>query len=255
MSVQQSAATLFALARGDAADLAALRSCGDDIAEGARIQLAVLEGWRQLGEELGGWKIGMSSRGLRDSMGTGVRPFGFVLASRILASGAELDVSRVPDCLLEPEICVTMGAPLGGPDVTEEQAKAAVASVSPAFEICSKRLPSGMPRSVRIGNDLNNWGIVVGPEHSTDIALDRLAVELFRDGEPIDSGHSGQDVIDSPYLSLARVCRTLADHGLALAAGQRLITGSVLAGARVAGHSRFTARFGELGEVTVTVRS
>jgi 2-keto-4-pentenoate hydratase len=148
-----------------------------------------------------------------------------------------------------------MGAPLGGPDVTEARARAAVAAVSPAFEICSKRLPAGLPRSVRIGNDLNNWGIVVGPAHSTDVALDELAVELFRDGELIDSGHSRQDVIDSPYLSLARVCRTLAEHGLSLSAGQRLITGSLLAGTPVAGATRFTARFGELGEVTVTVRS
>jgi len=35
---------------------------------------------RLSGSEIGGWKIGWTSRGARDQMGVGFRPFGYVLA-------------------------------------------------------------------------------------------------------------------------------------------------------------------------------
>jgi 2-keto-4-pentenoate hydratase len=222
-----------------------------DPSAGEELQLSVLDLWREAGEDLGGWKIGFTSRKMRDSMGEGFRPFGYILASRIFASGAQVP-SGIPNCKLEPEIAVVMGQRLGGPDVTVEQARAAVAAVVPAFEINSSRLPPGMPKAIRLGNSLNNWGMVVGPERSADIDLSSLSVELYADGELIGSAGAGPDIIDDPYLSLTRVCRTLAASGRCLEAGQRVITGSLLAATPVAGRTRFEARYGALGDVSVT---
>ena len=50
--------------------------------EGLRRQLA------NLGDRLvAGWKIGLTSGIARDSMGQGFRPFGYILADRVFASG------------------------------------------------------------------------------------------------------------------------------------------------------------------------
>src|SRR5262249_39507236 len=140
--------------------LAAL--AGADYASALRLQLAVLAAWEGGGHTVGGWEIGLTSRAARDSMGEGIRPHGDVLADPILESRPPLG-ERVPHLWLEPEIAVTLGADLAGDDVTVEQAKAAVVSVAPAFEINSGRVPKGSSLAIRLGNALNNWGIAVGP--------------------------------------------------------------------------------------------
>ena len=52
--------------------------------EGQALQLQLLERWLNEGETLGGWKIGMTSGESRDALGPGIRPFGFVLKSRLV---------------------------------------------------------------------------------------------------------------------------------------------------------------------------
>jgi 2-keto-4-pentenoate hydratase len=252
----RAAQALLGAAQGrpfDDAGLAALRAYdGADLAqEGLPLQLAVAELWRQAGEEIGGYKIGWTSRGARDRGGPGFRPFGFVLASRILPSGSALARGATPSGGLGKEGFVTMGSRLGGPEVTVEEARAAVASVAPAFEVISHRLPDGLPLAARIGNGLNNWGLIVGPRRAPDLPLDALDVELRRDGELIGAATSGPDVVDDPYLSLSRVCALLHASGRALEPGQQLITGSITASVKTAEGGRFEATFGPLGAVAV----
>jgi 2-keto-4-pentenoate hydratase len=218
---------------------------------GLPLQLEVLDLWRGAGEDQGGWKVAWTSRGARDRGGKDFRPFGYILAGRIHPSDVKLDPSVIPNGAVEAEICLTIGQRLAGDHVTPEQARAAVRAVSPAFEICSRRLPEGVSIPVRIGNGMNNWGLVVGPEQSPGIDLGSLSVELRRDGEVVSSGGSGPEVLDDPYLSLARVCAVLHEYGLALEPGQRIITGSVLPGEKIGQAGSFEARFGELGSVRV----
>jgi 2-keto-4-pentenoate hydratase len=251
------AQALLAASKGEPlsdADLLALRAYdGLDLHEGLSLQLALADRWRRDGEEIGGWKIAWTSRGARDRGGPGFRPFGFILASRIFPSGSALARAAVPGGALEPEICVTMGSRLAGPDVTIEQARAAVESVAPAFEVISHRLPDGLSLAARIGNGLNNWGLVLGEQHPADVALDSLLVELRRDGELLGSATSDAATVDDPYLSLTRVTRELHAQGLALEPGQRLITGSVTASTKVEEGS-YEATFGPLGSVSIDIR-
>jgi 2-keto-4-pentenoate hydratase len=215
------------------------------------LQLAVLAAWEAEGHALGGWKIGLTSRDARDSMGVDVRPHGYVLADRILDSGARL-AEQVPHCRLEPEIAVILHSDLAGDQVTVEQARAAVASVAPAFEINSARVPTDSSLAVRIGNALNNLGIVLGPALPVDaIDLARLTVEIGNENGPIDTGDSAPATLDDPFLSLTRVCHALAFNGRGLRAGQWLITGSLTAAVPTDGAHDFYADFGPLGRVTL----
>jgi 2-keto-4-pentenoate hydratase len=222
----------------------------DDVDEGLALQLAVLDRWQADGHRAAGWKIGLSSRGARDSMGEGVRPFGYVLADRVFPTGAT--IATVPGAKIEPEICVILGTDLGGSDVTPAQARAAVRAVAPAFEIVTPALPSGTSRAVRLGNDLNQWGIVVGPESTPDIDLSAITVTLSRNGTVAHTATSTPDVLDDPYVSLTRVCRHLAAQGRTLSAGDHLITGSLTPVPEVSPGETWQATFTTLGEVTTT---
>lgn len=253
----RAAEALFTVSQGaelDEAGLAALRAYDDaDLRDGLPLQLAVAELWQREGDRIGGWKIAWTSRGARDRGGPGFRPFGFILASRIVPSGSVLPVGGIASGGLEPEICVTIGSRLSGPEVTIEQARACAESVAPAFEIVSRRLPGGLSLAARIGNGMNNWGLVVGRSLVPGLALDSLGVELRHDGELLGSGTSGAEFLDDPFLSLTRVTRELHANGLALDPGQRVITGSLTPSVQIAG-GVYEATFGELGSVTVEFR-
>lgn len=218
--------------------------------DGLALQLEVLGRWQAAGERLAGWKAGLTSLAARDRMGPGFRPFGYVLASRTFASGDRVPLSAIRAPKLETEICLTIGAPLKGADVSAGEARAAVSEASPSYEITEGRLPAPMPNMVNVANDLGQWGIVVGAPLPPGTDLATLEVSLRRDGELVDSGRSGPETLDDPYLSLARICGQLAPFGLGLEPGQRVITGAIVKFPPVDGPSTWTASFSGLSEVT-----
>jgi 2-keto-4-pentenoate hydratase len=225
----------------------------DSVPDGSRLQLEVMRRHLAAGARVGGWKIGWTSRSARSGPGAdGARPFGYVLEDRVLTSETVLDLDAVPDCKLEPEIALVLGAPLSGPAVTRAEARAAVSAVAPAFEVLSSRLRPGMSLAVRVGNALNNWGIVVGryvPVDSVD--LSGLELSLIGDGYVLATGSSGPEVLDDPFESLATVATYLHSFGERLEAGQVLITGSLCAPVKAEPGMRYEAVLGDLGSVSV----
>ncbi len=216
---------------------------------GHRAQIVLLNRWLAEGESVGGWKIGMTSGANRNAMGDGVRPFGFILASRILHSGASLPLSRLYTGQIENELCLILGAPLGA-GTSRAEALAAVTSIAPAFEINQKRLPKGASAGLRVADDLSNWGIVVGtPVPCNAPALDDMQVTLSRGTHIIESVNS-RGHIDDPFDSLATLANTLATYDLELQSGQHVITGAY--GKTPFAPGRFTGEFDcNVGSVTV----
>lgn len=227
---------------------------GDRLSDALHVQVAVLRRWMAAGDALGGWKIGMTSRDARDSMGRDFRPFGFLRESRMFPSGASLDRMSMGVCLVEPEIGLVVGRRISGPNVTRDEARDAVSAVVPSLEIVERRLPPESPRALRIADGLGQWGTVFGAERARDVDLHSLEVQLFHDGESVATGTAGPDVVDDPFLSLSRVCAVLAEFGLSIERGQRLITGSLLPPMVVERSGTWRAEFGDLGSVAVTFR-
>ena len=199
--------------------------------EGQALQFQLLDRWLNEGEELGGWKIGMTSGESRDALGVGVRPSGFVLKSRIFASGAQLPRSRLFKGGVENELCFIVGQALGD-GATPTGAKSAMSGLAPGFEINQKRLPPGSAPGLRIADNLSNWGIVCG-EPITDAQLsDNLSAlqvtlnELTNTGENEIESVASDGHMDPHYESLAILAQRLADFGHSLTPGQQVITGA-----------------------------
>ena len=227
-----------------------LSAPSSDLDVALRVQLAVLDRWRAAGERLGGWKSGLTSRAARDMLGKGFRPFGFMLESRILPSGAHLKRSAIGRCKVEAELCVIMKTPLRGA-VDPAAARAAVGAIAPAFEINELRFPSFPPPFLLLADNLAQWGAVVGrPFAPPPPRLVDTTVQLMVDGKVIDVATPG-DTMDDPFVALARMTTTLDRFGLGLEAGQRVITGA-FADVAVPGACTVTARFGDWGDVSIT---
>ena len=227
-----------------------LSSPSNDLDVALRVQLAVLDRWRAAGERLGGWKSGLTSRAARDMLGKGFRPFGFILESRILPSGAHLKRSAIGRCKVEAELCVIMKTPLRGA-VDPDAARAAVGAIAPAFEINELRFPSFPAPFLLLADNLAQWGAVVGrPCALPPTRLVDTTVELILDGKVVEVATPG-DTMDDPFVALARLATTLDRFGLGLEAGPRVITGA-FADVVVPGACTVTARFGDWGEVAIT---
>ena len=223
--------------------------------EGLRRQLA------DLGDRpVAGWKIGLTSGAARNSMGVGFRPFGYILADRVYASGTVIPLApfRNDEGIrvgVENELCFRMGTALSG-DVTAEEACAAVATVAPGFEINEQRLPRDASVVDRLGDDLNQWGVVAGEDVVLDFPafdFESLSVGLALDDVVVETvaarGH-----IDDHFASIAALARQLGRFGRTLEAGSRVITGSYTR-QRVADACRWQGDFGpEIGRVSVEFR-
>ena len=221
-----------------------------DLHAGLSRQLETLEGKLAAGETLGGWKVGLTSGQARDSMGAGFRPFGYILESRIFASGARIDHGAFSSVGVENECCFTIGRELAG-EVSREAVIDALESVAPAFEINERRLPANAPAPDRLADDLSQWGIVAGtPRAVAGIGFESLVVTLARDGEAVETvaarGH-----IDDHFTSIAALAAQLSRFGRTLQPGQRVITGS-FGRCPVSEPSRWSGDFGpDLGVVEV----
>jgi len=223
--------------------------------EGLRRQLANLAD-----RPVAGWKIGLTSGAARDSMGAGFRPFGFILADRVFASGGAIPLApfRADEGIrvgVENELCFRMGAALSA-DASPDEARAAVASVAPGFEINEQRLPRDASVVERLGDDLNQWGIVAGEDVVLDFStfdFESLNVALALDDVVVETvaarGH-----IDDHFVSIAALARQLGRFGRTLEAGSRVITGSYTR-QRVTDACRWRGDFGsDIGRVSVEFR-
>ncbi len=196
------------------------------------LQLDLLARKQAAGARLGGWKVGLTSERARRMLGADERPFGHVLADRVIPSGTTLDTATMHHPSVECELCVTIGRTIGGPGTpapTRDELFAAIERVSAGFELNERRPGSAKADfTTMVADCLTNWGIVVGSgvaPPSAD-ALNGITISLTCNGEERYRGVS-RDELDDHVTSLGRLVETLAAHGRALEAGMVVITGAV----------------------------
>jgi 2-keto-4-pentenoate hydratase len=221
--------------------------------EALATQLAVSDLFVGEGDGIAGWKVGFTSGRSRNRMGAEFRPFGYLLASRCLGSGGTVTVDRRLDRAIEPELCVILGKDLAGHDVDEQAARSACRAVAAAFELNEYRVPGGIAGApdLMLADGLANWGVVTGEEVPVEsFRLEGTTVEFSCDQTVVATATAGVDLeIDSPFLSVSRLCRALAGHGYKLHVGDVVITGS-FAARPVSGPGGWSARFSGVGEVS-----
>ena len=227
----------------------------EELKQAQQRQLDRLAALEARGESVGGWKLGQTSGESRDAFGPGVRPFGFILASRILNDDATLSWAEVGNGGIENEVCFVIASDITEP-VTAASVRAHLAGIAPGFEINQRRIPKTSPDAERIEDGLANWGIVVGPvrEIPASWQADAMTVTLCREGEAVDAvpaaGH-----IDDHFETLARLANQLLEYGRHLKAGDRAITGA-FGKQNQPEPGRWTGEFGvELGTVALQISS
>lgn len=183
------------------------------------------------GERIIGKKIGVTSKAVQDMLGVHQPDFGFLTDAMQVPDGGTIVIA---DTLIQPraeaEIALILGADLKGPGVTEADVLAATDSVAACFEIVDSRIDKWDIRIVDTVADNASCGVfVLGSRRLSPQGLDLASMEVrvHKNGQPLSRGF-GSAVQGSPLAAVAWLANTLGRYGVTLAAGDIILSGSLV---------------------------
>ena len=223
-------------------------------ADAYKIQLAILERHMTAGEQLAGWKVGLSSDATRQMFGLDAPISAYLLTSRRFQSGGSFNCADFRKPIIESELCIMMGQRLRGPGVTREQALAAVAGAAPALELVDMRLNIGADLPLGVADGVAQWGFVTGPEvtpYPAALDLGAMTAETKRNGEVVASVQC-KEAIDDQIQTIAWLANHLAQFDLALEVGQCVMTGSMTKPTPIEKGDTWETTFSSFGTVSAT---
>jgi 2-keto-4-pentenoate hydratase len=217
------------------------------------IQNALRAELNRRGEHPIGWKLGATSPAGQTVMGVKEPACGFLLLAQYV-SGAEVSVGEAVSLCVEAEVAFRMRTNLVGPGVTAETAMQAVEGAIPALElldfIFSGKPSAGdfiassiIPRAVVLGS-------TVTPLDGLDLA--REAVVYENNGNVVGT-YTTAEVMGNPLNALAWLANHLATRGMALKAGDIVMSGAISKMLRPKAGDTICARFNRLGSVSINV--
>jgi 2-keto-4-pentenoate hydratase len=221
------------------------------LAEAYDVQDSVRQALLARGERVVGWKAGFTSRTTQQAFATDRPACAFLLGSGVYAGGAEVPTSDFIGLAVEAEVALVMGRALAGPGVTPPQALLAVEGAVPALELIDFRY-AGKPTAIdAVADGVFARAVVLGAPLTdvthVDLALEGLVYEL---NGAIAATNTAAEVMGSPINSLAWIANHLGARGLALRAGDVVMTGSVSVLLRPKAGDTVRARFTRLGSVS-----
>ncbi len=218
--------------------------------EAYRVQLGVLAHHVAGGERQAGWKVGLTSKAMQIQQGVHEPVLGFLLASGERPSGTRFQYADLINPGFENELCLTVGTTLRGPGVTAERAQAALSAMAPAFEIIEKRGDFAADLNVSLADNAQQRAYVTGGAVPVPAGFDlaTVAAEISVNGA-VSERALGREVLGTPAASIAWLANKLAEFGLALEAGMKVMSGSFTRQYPLRRGDRIEARFDPVGPV------
>ncbi|NNF16869.1 MAG: 2-oxopent-4-enoate hydratase, partial [Gammaproteobacteria bacterium] len=181
-------------------------------------------------ERIVGKKIGVTSKAVQDMLGVYQPDFGFLTDAMQRANGAKIEMQRN---LIQPkaegEIAFHLKENLTGPGVTESDVLAATATIVPCFEIVDSRIADWNIQIQDTIADNASCGLFILGDAAVDprgLDLPGLKLTVFKNGE-VEAEGFGSAVQGNPLTAVAWLANTLGDYGIALKAGEVILSGSL----------------------------
>jgi 2-oxo-3-hexenedioate decarboxylase len=221
------------------------------VEEAYEIQEISLNRRRDRGEALVGMKMGLTSLAKMRQMGVHSPIFGFLTDTMVESDGALIDMRRLTQPRVEPEIAFILGTELRGP-TTAAHAMLAVRGVCAALEILDSRFADfKFNLADVVADNASSAKFVLGsgvrPPDAIDTAC--LGMVMAINGKVVEVGSSAA-VFEHPARSLAKLANMLAAHGKGLEAGQIVLTGGVTAAVAIAPGDWVRLEVEDLGTVS-----
>ncbi len=212
---------------------------------------------RNTGASVIGWKIGLTSKAMRDALRIDIPDSGILFDNMKFENGATVPEGRFIEPRIEAEIAFVTRDSLCGPGVTREEVVSATDHVVAALEILDTRIlrrdpETGEMRRIfdTIADNAANAGIVLGDtcHRLGEVDLRWVGALVRRNGEVEETG-LGAGVLDDPVLAVAWLANRLGKYGQRIEAGQVILSGSFVRPVEAPPGSRILADFGPFGHV------
>jgi len=226
------------------------------IEDAYRIQQHVITRRQQDGERVVGKKIGVTSRPVMEMLGVFQPDFGYLLDAMIVNEGEAVDTNALIQPKAEGEIAFLLKRDLTGPGITGAAVLAATECVMPCFEIVDSRIRDWKIRIQDTVADNASCGVfVLGAQAADPRTVDLYAcgMVLEKNGEIIATG-AGAAALGSPLNAVAWLANTLGPMGIALKAGDIILSGALAAMFPAKAGDSFHMTIGGLGGLSVRFR-
>jgi len=183
------------------------------------------------GERVVGKKIGVTSEAVQRMLDVHQPDFGFLTDAMLFESGAAIPIGeKLIQPRAEGEIAFVLARDLAGPGVTEADVLAATRAVRPCFEIVDSRIRDWKIRiEDTVADNASSGVFVLGPDEVDPRAVDLVAcrIRVEKNGTPLSEG-VGAAAQGSPVHCVAWLANTLSRYGIALEAGEVILSGSLV---------------------------
>lgn len=199
------------------------------VADAYAAQEALRTHWEPLYGPIGGLKIATTTKVMQQLMGIDHPCGGMIYSKRIHGSPATIRHADYMHVVIECELAVRVKNTLAakGPPWSREEVRREIAEVMPAFELIEDRRANYKETRAYslIADNAWNAGIVLGKPVEIDAGRDLNGLKAR-----LETTKSGikQGATDDPMGALAWIANLAIERGRPLAAGQVVITGSVV---------------------------
>ncbi len=206
----------------------------------------------QDGESLIGLKMGFTSEAKMKQMGVSDMIWGRLTSSMLILNHGKTNFSKYIHPRVEPEICFLISRDIDG-ILNEDEVKEYVSGVAGAIEIIDSRYKNfKFSLEDVIADNCSSIGFVVGDWHPTNTPIQDLSIELFIDGETVETGNSN-DILGDPWKSLAAATRLAHQYNQPIKAGMYIMAGAATSAAFIKPNQVISAKIQDLGTVTFEV--
>lgn len=181
------------------------------------------------GEKVVGKKIGVTSKAVMDMLGVFQPDFGWLTDAMVYNEGQAIPAKTLIQPKAEGEIAFVLKKTLKGPGVTAADVLAATDGVMACFEIVDSRIRDWKIKIQDTVADNASCGVFVLGDRLVDVRdvdLGTCGMVLEKNGDIVATG-AGAAALGHPANAVAWLANTLGTHGIALEAGEVILSGSL----------------------------
>ncbi|NMM82366.1 2-oxopent-4-enoate hydratase [Acidovorax sp. SRB_14] len=181
------------------------------------------------GERVVGKKIGVTSAAVMNMLGVFQPDFGWLTDAMVYNEGQAIPANTLIQPKAEGEIAFILKKTLKGPGVTAADVLAATEGVMACFEIVDSRIQDWKIQIQDTVADNASCGVFVLGDRLVDprdVDLATVGMVLEKNGEIVATG-AGAAALGHPANAVAWLANTLGAHGIALEAGEVVLSGSL----------------------------
>ncbi|CAG1017907.1 2-oxopent-4-enoate/cis-2-oxohex-4-enoate hydratase [Burkholderiaceae bacterium] len=207
----------------------------------------------QAGESVVGKKIGVTSKAVMNMLGVYQPDFGILLDGMLYNEGEAIEAASLIQPKAEGEIAFILKRDLQGPGVSAADVLAAAEGVMACFEIVDSRIRDWKIKIQDTVADNASCGVFVLGDRVVDVRdvdLNTCGMVLEKNGEIVGTG-AGAAALGSPASAVAWLANTLGSRGIALKAGEVILSGSLAAMVPVKAGDNLRVTIGGIGGCSV----